>query len=177
MSDDDDPRPEDFSTELKPIEAALGALVPASRIDRDRLMYLAGAASVTGAPHAAVRERNPRIGVHRLFWPLAAAAMFLVSLGLGGLLAFREPGDRIVYVDRPPAASERTREPSIAALNKNIEPHFAAGEASTDASYLVLREQVLRLGINALDTMRHETGRADDRDVRNRAMLDQFLGS
>jgi hypothetical protein len=171
MSDDNDPRPDDFSTDLKPIEAALGALVPASRIDRDRLMYLAGAAS------AVALERNPRIGVHRMFWPLAAAAMFLVSLGLGALITFREPADRIVYVDRPSAASERSREPSLAALNKNIQPQFTAGAASTDASYLVLRDQVLRLGINALNKPSGESSGSPHTDDRNRALLNQLLGS
>ena len=70
MSANDEYRPDDFPSELKPFEASLGSLVPAaSRVDRDRLMYLAGAASATDA--AARDKPNGRIHFRGAFFGLA----------------------------------------------------------------------------------------------------------
>jgi hypothetical protein len=172
MSANDDSRPDDFPADLKPFEAALGSLVPAgSRVDRDRLMYLAGAAS------APSRVPNRRSRSRGFFWPCAAAAMLLVSLGLGALVAFRGPAERIVYVDRPVVNQEPSTAPSVTAPAGDTETRFAASQGSVDASYLVLREHVLRLGVNALDAPSPEVGGSHRTDARNRALLNRLLGS
>jgi hypothetical protein len=89
MSPDHDPR-------LTQIELALAGLAPSPpRLDRDTLMYEAGRAS-------ARRESAGRRG-----W-LTAAAIGLVALGQGALLA-RRPPERVVerlVVVREPAQSE-----------------------------------------------------------------------
>jgi hypothetical protein len=181
MSANDDSRPDDFPADLKPFEAALGSLVPAgSRVDRDRLMYFSGAASATNAASATAapsREPNRRGQSRGVFWPCAAAAMLLVSLGLGALVAFREPAERIVYVDRPVVNQEPSAAPSVTAPAGDSETRFAASQGSVDASYLVLREHVLRLGVNALDAPSPEVGGSHRTDARNRALLNQLLGS
>lgn len=178
MSANDDSRPDDFPPELKPFEAALGSLVPASsRVDRDRLMYLAGAASTTDAAGAAMRQPDGRIHFRGILWPCAAAAMLLVSLGLGALLKFRGPAERIVYIDRPATRQEPSAALTVAVSTGDAESRFAAAQSSANASYLVLREQVLRLGVNALDAPSHEASGSRRTDARNRALLNQLLGS
>ncbi len=67
--------------ELKAIEAALAALVPtAGGLDRDRLMYLAGRASVLATGEA--RK-------FRWAWPIATAAMTAVAAALLAVVSLR----------------------------------------------------------------------------------------
>jgi len=76
-------RPED----LKALEAALAALVPRSdRLDRDRLMFLAGQAAAS-QPAAALSRR--------WVWPSAFSAMTAVAASLLAMLVVR-PGPQIV---------------------------------------------------------------------------------
>src|SRR4051794_34172917 len=144
----------DFPADLKPIEAALAGLMPAAaRVDRDRLMYLAGAAAATAATQTAgpsdrssVRIRSLR----KMIWPLSTAALLIVSIGFGSMVAFREPAERLVYVERP---TERTNSSDVAIAPRtaiNSTPAVRQND-STSADYLVLRDQVLRLGVGALD--------------------------
>ena len=103
--------------------------------------------------------------------------MLLVSLGLGALLTFREPTERIVYVDRPATHQEPSAAPRFGVLSGDAEPRLAAAHGSVDASYLMLRDQVLRLGVKALNAPSDETGGSRHSDDRNRALLNQLLGS
>jgi hypothetical protein len=174
MSTHDEHRPDDFPPDLKAFEAALVGLVPAgSRIDRDRLMYRAGAAAATSATQSppTLFSRLPA-----MLWPTATAAMLLVTLGLGALVAMRQPTERIVYVDRPAARTNPGDAPSLAVHWPQVGSTIAPDRDSS-GSYLVLREQVLRLGVGALDTPSRATEPADHSDVRNRALLNQLLGS
>jgi hypothetical protein len=80
-------------SELQSFEAALAQLRPsAARIDRDRLMFLAGQASVN---RDAIAERSGVLS--RWFWPASSAVM----TGVAAALLF-------VLVMRPPAAVEGT---------------------------------------------------------------------
>lgn len=74
--------------ELAAWEARLGAFrPPASRLDRDRVMFLAGRASVQGERlHGAA----PSVG---WVWPAALASMTAVAGGLLVALVMRHPGD------------------------------------------------------------------------------------
>ena len=165
---------DDFSPDLKAFEAALGGLVPAdSRLNRDRLMYLAGAAA------AAPATRHRAMRFHRLpalLWPAATAALFLIAAGLGAIVAFREPQVRVVYVDRPSAGSNRGDAPSLLV---HLPPIGSTGSTrgTASGSYLALREQVLRNGVGALDAPSGPAEPADQSDVRNRALLNHLLGS
>lgn len=80
--------------ELTEIETALGALAPSkSRIDRDRLMFVAGKASSRSASQWA--------------WPSIAAALMAVATGEGVALVSRpEPRvvERLVIVREPETA-------------------------------------------------------------------------
>jgi hypothetical protein len=174
MADRKPSHSDDFPPDLKAFEAALGGLVPAeSRLNRDRLMYLAGAAAAapSGSQTAMRSSRLPAF-----LWPLATAALFLAALGLGALVALRQPTERIVYQDRPAASTNPGDAPSLALHLPLIGPtNSMHGTAS--GSYLALREQVLRHGVGALDAPSGPAEPADQSDVRNRALLNHLLGS
>lgn len=106
--DDDRNRPSADATdrqgvpsELKAIEAELAALAPRDdRLNRERLLFLAGQASVRDA----VVHQNA--SVRRWIWPASFAAMTTVAAALFVmLLAQPEPGvvERIVYVPSQPS--------------------------------------------------------------------------
>ena len=194
MSSDESIRPDDFPADLKPLEAALGSLLPAaSRTDRDRLMFLAGAASVNETT-ATVAGNNASLagvgddagGLRRrwqqrffgTFWPLATAVLLLISIGLGALLAFRQPGERVVYVERQPTQEAQSSGllASSGSPPVNASPDRTIASASADASYLVLRQQVLRRGVAALDRASQSDQRPAGSEARNRALLNELLG-
>lgn len=153
--------------ELGRFASALSALAPReSRIDRDRLMFLAGQQS------AAV----PRTG-RRWLWPAATAVSTVAAVVLAVLLALRpEPAVvqivRNVYVDRsaPPAAETAPAKPlpdSPAIIaeapapprRSPVEPWRPLRESAADlpsfdadrpAGYLALRQRVLAYGVDAL---------------------------
>src|SRR6266566_1720404 len=137
MSTHDAPRPDDFPSDLKPFEAALAGLSPAAtRINRDQLMYLAGAAAAAPAPNdPATRACRPP----QMVWPSATAALFLVALGLGALVALRQPAERIVYVDRPTANPHSATAPTFAVQLPGIGPTLPLAPDAANASYLALR--------------------------------------
>jgi hypothetical protein len=126
------------SEELKAIEATLGSLVPQQGgLDRDRLMYRAGAASVDGRSA-------------RWMWPAATAAMTLLSATLAISLAGRsEPRvvERIKYVpgDGP---TTTTRDPSPPRVSMDRDGRMAVKASS--GNYLRLRRLVLAGGVEAL---------------------------
>jgi hypothetical protein len=153
--------------ELKALEAALGGLKPAAgAIDRDRLMYLAGRASL---------ERSSRIS--RFAWPLAAAALFVVSVTLGGrLYALSGRLEQVAQNEHSPAVENRQvaggglpRE-SVALSMPRVQ---AAGGGSLD--YIQLRSAVLSGGVDALpgQTVQPPTGAAATLPT----LRDAFLGS
>ena len=100
---------EDLAPELKSFEAALASLVPrADQLQRDRLMFAAGAVSVRrGRPEAASRVR-------RVAWPAASAAMTAVAAVLAVMLVVR-PGpqlvERVVYVPAAEPGKSPPRDP------------------------------------------------------------------
>jgi hypothetical protein len=124
--------------ELKAIEAALGSLVPArSAIDRDRVMFRAGQASV----------RSSRLRLRT--WNLVAASLAFVAVCEGILLAHRPPPRTVVVV----------REPARAPINPLPQPgpdevpvplpserSFSLGQTASGR----LAAQVLRYGLDGL---------------------------
>jgi hypothetical protein len=115
---------EDLPPELRSLEAALASLAPRrDRLDRDRLLFLAGQESVRTKAIAAA----PR--AWRLAWPAAFSGMTAVAAALLVLLLARpQPGavERIVYV---PAAQPKAAEPAAkpAVPETQPAPREAAG--------------------------------------------------
>ena len=164
--------------ELKAVEAELAGLRPRTdRLQRDRLLYLAGQASL-GGPSA---RRTAVPGVH-WGWPAAVAAVSAVAATLLVMLLSR-PAPQIVerFVERPAARadSQETRQGSDTARNRDehqpidwpdgqkdgVEPaaepassawalsgwlsYPAGSKVLSEASYPYLRDQVLARGIDA----------------------------
>ena len=88
---------EERNEDLDDLEAALASLSPrGSRIDRDRLLFLAGRASAEPTSGSSVRRR--------WLWPAATAASLTAACVLGALLAVRPETPvrrQIVYIEQP----------------------------------------------------------------------------
>jgi hypothetical protein len=130
---------------LKAIESALGALTPAgSRMDRDRVMYLAGRAA--SRPDFA----RPRA------WAALAACFAALAAGEAALLARRPPPrviERVVVVHEPagtragPTPPRADAPPPRSPRESGVaDVDFAFGESS----HARLAEQVLRYGLDGL---------------------------
>ena len=94
---------ERMNDELAALEASLGSLTPAAtRVSRDRLMFLAGSAS------ADVSRGRRRIAAW--LWPSALAVSLLAAVTFGMLWATgSEPQivERVVYVPAPPPSGSQ----------------------------------------------------------------------
>jgi hypothetical protein len=195
---------EEEPVELKAIEAALAALLPKrGGLDRERLMYLAGRASLPAA-------RAP--GRFRWAWPAATAAMTGVAAVLLAVVSLRlaEPAPRIVErivevpVARSPAAAaaddaarvsnDQQFSPEQESANDTVRPAAAGypwslvsrvvgwpgvdsrAPASLD-NYSALRNRVLRDGASAWaePPSRHAPADGAAEPASYRQMLDSFL--
>jgi hypothetical protein len=128
---------ENLSEELAALEAALSSLGPKpSGLDRDRVMFLAGRASVGKRWLAA---KHP--GASWL-WPCLTAASLLVAAAFGGMLLMRG-GPPIAHMASPTGPGQD--EPTAVA---------GSGERPTRrkvrTDYLRLRQLVLAEGVDAL---------------------------
>jgi len=111
--------------DLNSLEAALKVLIPASNLNRDRLMFEAG--------RATTRKR-------RWVWPSLTAAALLLSGMLSAILVMRPTVERPIYVQiQPPAPA-----PMPAPLA--TEP----AQPLARADYLRLRDQLLTDGVESL---------------------------
>jgi hypothetical protein len=122
-----------------PLVEALSALKPAAAdLNRDGLMYAAGAES--------------RRGVVRLW---QAAAGFLAAVGFAAGMFFRPGGiERVVYVEVPaPASALPTPEPQLAPEpSPAVAPltHHPARPTSYGRAWLQFRSDLLSLGLSFL---------------------------
>jgi hypothetical protein len=137
-----EPFEEKLSDELKSVEQALrGLTLAAGTIDRDRLMYLAGRASI----------ERPISNFLRFAWPLATAALLLLSLGLsGGVLYLAGMKQQIVVVQRdaaPNTAMTAVSNPDNPAVPSAVNYQTAP---SGGFNYMQLRNAVLVHGVDAL---------------------------
>ena len=100
------------SPELQAIEAQWSRLPRADRIDRDRLMFLAGQASVAGRVD---QSRPARLATW--FWPASCAGMTAVAAALFAMLVLRpEPqvAERAVHGAQQPATRDWNARPEAA---------------------------------------------------------------
>lgn len=176
---------EEFSQDVNDVERALRSLRPASPpLDRDRLMFLAGQAA---APPA--RTVNRLRTKTEMFWPSAAAAMTLVSLGLGMTLALRPPTviERAVLVpaaQRPEENAPRQPQPvrlessdSVADAGPLKSEAVAAVSTRSGDRYLRLRDQAIAHGIDFVDSLSPvtRTSNGPEESDSRQELLDQML--
>ena len=177
MSSDNELRREEshreISRDLRPVERTLAAFAPRPpQLDRDRLMFLAGAESVLSpADHG--RERRVDAAAKRgaWLWPAATASLAATSLALAFALFLRPaPPVQIVVRERPtppPAAAEVAivvaqstpglpdtddREQLLPYRPETRQPEVPAN------NYVRTREVALRMGVDALGSPRAAGG-------------------
>jgi hypothetical protein len=138
---------------LAAVERTLASVAPTPpRIDRDRLMFLAGAASATPGSAGASPSHASVSRTGAWLWPASTAALAATSLALAMALLVRpDPPQRIVG-DRPaanpvsPPAPSTSEQPSIAVtVARRREPSDLPAN-----NYLRSRDVALRLGLDAL---------------------------
>jgi hypothetical protein len=126
---------------LTALEAALASLTPApGRIDRDRLLFRAGQASVTR---------------RRWLWPASTGLMASAAATLCFLLLARPdpaPVERVVFVRVEPPEAPAPKTASSPPASRETAPSLAAEDTAgaTQVSYFRLQDQVLRWGLDAL---------------------------
>jgi hypothetical protein len=133
---------ENVAHELTALEQRLAAWRPASgALDRDRMLYDAG--------RAAAQAENPIP-----FWPLATAALLVISIGLGGLLVHQRS---LRAQDRNLLAQEQSRrhilETTLAARDRTSGPSSPLPSSTVESppierlpssSYFVLTSRLTR---------------------------------
>ena len=179
MSTDSSQSPDNFREDLKPFEAMLGSLRPiASRIDRDRLMYDAGAAASVPAAESMRATTSGHSGRSSGYGRASPLRCCFLSATLGVALVLRGPSsERIVYVSAPVTASILVPATGAArATEEPIDSEDAAGFRLSRQSNLVLRERALRLGVDAIDIPSTSAPGRSTPEIDNRALLNQMLG-
>lgn len=156
MSAQDEPErlneiPSPASGSLQRFEAELASLSPGRlQLDRDRVMFLAGQASVS--PMVALPSP------YRWQWPTAFSAMTALAASLMLIIVLRpqpQALERIVYRSGPapqgdpsPNIRADTLEPSpFDALASNVKHDGHLSHQPSDSVYLRQRDQVLAMGI------------------------------
>ncbi|HEV3003234.1 MAG TPA: hypothetical protein VGX78_02190 [Pirellulales bacterium] len=176
-------REENETQDVKAVEAMLSSLAPSTgKLDRDRLMFLAGEAA------ALARLPLARAPLRRWAWPAAFSTMSAVAATLLALLVSQpEPTviERIVHVPagQPSAAGVPTKDFVSGAETPNrVEAQRqelpANDRAPTQGDYLRLRDQVLALGLDSWSPGRSAGAAAPaDAPQSHRQMVERVLNS
>lgn len=161
---------------LSPLEQTLGGFVPAApRVDRDRLMFLAGQAS---AGPSVVGSRS--VGGRSWYWPASSAVLAATSLALAIALVTRPaPQPLIVQVPAPAPvqpseavpAPVTPREPAPAPRQWAL----TAAQPAAGESYVKSRELALRMGLDALGAPR-SSGSSSATSGTYRSLLEGLAG-
>jgi hypothetical protein len=168
MSREENPR-EDVH-DLSEFEAALGALVPrAERLDRERLMFLAGQASVELQNSQPGTTRQSRA---RWAWPAACTTMTGIAAALLVALTIRPAPQVVERIVTVPAAPQ---EPVAAVVQGRVEPESEMPSAAVVAAlpdWLAWDESFLRTHHAPRDGIHHaERDEYDDPQIRRRLLL------
>jgi hypothetical protein len=127
------PFDEELPEDLNAVENALRQLTPSlGQLNRDRLMYSAGQASVTASSLAA---HAPKFS--GLVWPLSTAVLLLICFTLGGMLIFdKQSAQRVQIVASP--------------IETNVLLIDASETPTISPQYFQMRNLVLSQGLDAL---------------------------
>jgi hypothetical protein len=165
--------------ELQAIEAEWARLRPRTdRLDRDRLMYLAGQASVAEAKEKSQQGRSPG-----WFWPTSSLGMTAIAAALLAMLLLRpEPQfvERIVYTAPDSTVREWTARPAVArdaAFGVASASRKAAARGTWTAGMAFrLGDDLLALGPGAkLGTTTPSSDPTDDQPILSRRSLRALL--
>jgi hypothetical protein len=142
----------ELNGELAAVEAAFASLEPAvSSIDRDRMMFLAGRASIACSSPPPVRRIVPWL------WPVTTAASICIAIGFGCLSFFfgsHRVEKQIVYVDVNNGKAEAVPAPKLWYDNvksetaKTERPHPTPGVEGMN--YLSFSRLIAAKGVESL---------------------------
>jgi hypothetical protein len=182
--------------DLNAIAAALSSLSPSTgRLDRDRLMFLAGEAAAQSnlaMPRLAMsHELPPRLAARRWAWSMAFSTMSAVAATLLAVrLARPEPKviERIVRLPAEPqvvvgtlagAAVTRADAPARLGQDERSSPERPAHDRRIgDGDYLSLRDRVLTLGLDSWTSPRPTSNAEPQETTHNhRELLESVLKS
>ena len=169
----------DLPHELKSFEAQLAALAPAGNLSRDELMYRAGWEACASGARQSAKVRQHRI--HSWLWPASTAALVLLSVTLGLIVAIREPGVEVVYIEKSSSADAATANDGGMADSSSIATADAFNATRKPPSpgndYFALREHVLAFGADVLPATTAPTSHLrTEHDARYGAMLGLLRG-
>jgi len=138
-----------------------GVSPSAPHIDRDRLMFLAGQASVQGSEFRVQDSESEKVHARqnaRWFWPASTAALAATSLALAlALLARPVAGPQVVYIERPEPVDTSTRKAESTAVVAALPVPagtLKVGLTVPSDNYLRTREVALRMGLDAIGAPR-----------------------
>jgi hypothetical protein len=158
-----------INPELESIEAALSSLTPtSSSLQRDRLMFLAGQASVQ---KASPRRNARRIGVW--LWPCATCASLVTAMAFGTLWAHGEGPqviERVVYVSNNSATSSQDSLERTMVLPTLSPLRFPSSPLENRR----LCQSILEHGADAIPKMELMSGQAEPKSPRWSGNRDLF---
>ena len=172
---------EEKQDELKSFEAALAALLPRTdRLDRERLMFLAGQQSVLpsmGTDRRLVGSGAGDEGKKRLgAWPTAFAAMSAVAATLLVMLVFRPGPGRVENTAGQTSPRSAPATASLALVLRTDNRKF--DEAVSPYSNLAMLHQILTQGIDSWKprtTESNDTKSIFTRPITNRELISQLI--
>lgn len=145
------------------VEQSLATFAPrAALVDRDRLMFLAGAAAADPTQRPVASGQGPGARIRRHAWPAATAALAATSLALAVALSMRpEPQVQIVYQSAPETtavAVPLAAAPPVPTASVPMPIAQPRVKRQLDSSspvlpadnYLRTREVALRMGLDAI---------------------------
>ncbi len=135
--------------ELKAIESALGALVPvSSRLDRDKLMFQAGAVSTPAARR-------------RWVWPVITSVLSVALAGESLVLGLRRSPqivERIVFMPAPTRSDRPENTPAESAPGRE---RPAVESVALGSDFQRFQDLVMRFGLDALSGPPSVASRSD----------------
>ncbi len=152
------------------VERTLASFAPrATRLDRDRLMFLAGQASAGAAPAQGSKLSVPTHAKTSWHWPAATAALAALSLALALMLVVQASRNPVAIVSPPetnPAPQSTVAaelQPESAAERLPPETFVDVRPASISTSSLLsMRNVALAHGIDALPQSPSRSGASAD---------------
>jgi hypothetical protein len=187
---------EEKQDELKSFEAALAALMPRTdRLDRERLMFLAGQQSALAEHTLSITAGQSSSGTQSKrtwAWPAAFAGMSAVAAALFVLLIFKPSMsgvENIVRISAPQAAPEAAAQEMTDSSDNADRPRgyskyfnlaFLSGmnnsktnRAGSQYSNAALLRQILAKGVDSWQPM--ETGDIDGKSIITRPLTNREL--
>jgi hypothetical protein len=151
----DEPDKREITPDLADIERRMTRLTPAApRIDRDRLMFEAGIASVTRPERPGYIAEPFRLG--RYFWPAATSTMTAASLLLATMLVGTRHALQLAQNRQPTVVPVQSASQPPDAVPSPTRPEPASARwlvtRTPQNGYLGTRFVALTRGVGAIDT-------------------------